>query len=323
MQSNKPNVTKNNALLVFAGLIAALVMLTSFVMALSKFDDGGKIDESSLFESSEESVEESVAESSEPQEESGEYAYYGKFEMENHPRLNSDVVNGPLAIVKGDNGKFPNVDQASLVNVSKKKTSNIYGLSNTSLVMYEEAIVNIDRFIVSFYDYLPKNGLIIDKAYTTPEVVTLSDPNVDLATGYSVKLFVYNSSYNFGSEEFAYLKDQAFRYGVIQRYPENKESYTGFEANGSIYRYVGLAHSAYMNHYRHSLEEYIDKIRTNKVIEFESELEENVSYVVYYVPLSTSVETTYVPLPADPDYTYTISGDGSSGFIVTVRVPTK
>ena len=180
---------------------------------------------------------------------------------------------------------------------------------------------NLDRFIVSFYEQIAKNGVIVDKGYTSADALVTSDASVDLASGYTFKLSIYNSNYKFSSPEFAYLKEQAYKFGIIQRYPSDKENYTGFEENSTIYRYVGLAHSMYMNHYRHSLEEYIDKIRTQKVIEYKSDLELNTMYVIYYVPLDSSVETTYVPLPSNENCTYTVSGDGGKGFIVTVKMP--
>ena len=189
-----------------------------------------------------------------------------------------------------------------------------------SLVLYEEAVVGIDKFICSFYEEVPNNGLIINKGYTSSDKISASETVIDLTTGYSVQFSIYNSAYKFSDVEFGYLRDQAYKYGVIQRYPEGKREYTMHDADNTIYRYVGLAHSQYMNLYRFSLEEYIDKVRTEKVIEFKSELEDNTAYVVYYVPLDENVETTYVPLPQGEQYSYSISGDGGNGFIVAVKV---
>jgi hypothetical protein len=99
----------------------------------------------------------------------------------------------------------------------------------------------------------------------------------------------------------------------------DKESYTGREVDYSVYRYVGIPHSDYMQRYKLSLEEYIDKIKTDKVLEFKSRFEANTAYVVYYVPMSDQSNTTAIPLPNNGE-TYRISGDGSSGFIVTVKI---
>lgn len=332
MQMNKKSASNKNLLLVAVGVLAALIMLTSFVVALSKFADNGDADTSdqSAVESETTNSDASGAtseeiESSDASNEVSQWGssdgYYASLVMENYPHANASSYNGPLAVVSSANGAYPSVDDSKLVKIAQKKTAGVYGLSNTSLVIYEEAMSDMDRFIVGFYEQVPKNGIIVNKGFTSPDALSANDQTVDLASGYSFQLSIYNSSYKFSSPEFAYLKEQAYKYGIIQRYPAEKSNYTGFEENASVYRYVGLAHSMYMNHYRHSLEEYIDKIRTQKVIEFKSELELDTMYVIYYVPVDESVETTYVPLPTNEGCAYTVSGDGGKGFIVTVKMP--
>lgn len=332
MQTNEPKTVKNNFLIIIAGAIAALIMLSSFVVALSKFADKDLEDASDLtvdetVDSDVVSDDSDVVENSQVSSEISQWGsgsgYYDTLVMENYPYTNASSYNGPLALISSQNGAYPTVDESKLVNVAKKKTQGIYGLSNTSLVINEEAMTDMDRFIVSFYDQVPKNGLIVDKAYISSDGLVSTDASIDLCSGYSFKLSIYNSNYKFSSPEFAYLKEQSYKYGIIQRYPADKDNYTGFEESSTLYRYVGLAHSMYMNHYRHSLEEYIDKLRTQKVIEYKSDLELDTMYVIYYVPVDTAVETTYVPLPSNADCTYTVSGDGGKGFIVTVKMPAK
>lgn len=328
MYENKPVSKKNNLLIIAAGVLAALIMLTSFVVALSKFAEDIEVGDvqSSGAESVSGNENSSVsAESSEVSDEISQWGsedgYYSTLVMENYPYANASSFNGPLALVSAQNGSYPKIDETKLVNIAKKKTQGVYGLANTSLVIYEDAMSDLDRFIVSFYENVPKNGVIINKGYVSSDALVANDNTIDLASGYSFQLSIYNSSYKFSSPEFAYLKEQSYKYGLIQRYPADKENYTGFEESSTMYRYVGLAHSMYMNHYRHSLEEYIDKIRTQRVIEFKSDLELNTMYVIYYVPVDSNVETTYVPLPSNENCTYTVSGDGGNGFIVTVKIP--
>ena len=45
-----------------------------------------------------------------------------------------------------------------------------------------------------------------------------------------------------------------------------------------------------------------------------------ITYEIYYVPASTGKELTEIPVPQDSTYTYEISGDNDSGFIVTVTL---
>lgn len=309
----------NKTTMLICGCLAVIFLLGSYIAALAQFgnpieyksDETSVIEESSEEESSEVSIE-SVAES--------EYKYFDKMQFERRPFSNGSVADGSLAVVNETNKTFPVIDQSEIVNIGLVKTESVYGLSNMSLVMYEEAITNIDKFIVDFYQQVPRNGLIISKGYTSVDAVNKSEATVDLVTGYSVQFSIYNSSYKFSDPEFAYLREQAYRYGVIQRYPSGKESYTGRDSDNTVYRYVGLAHSMYMNHYMLSLEEYIDRIRTYKVIEYESELENDVAYVTYYVPVDETTGTTYVDVPVGDNCSFTVSGDGAKGFVVTVRI---
>ncbi|MCL1803012.1 MAG: D-alanyl-D-alanine carboxypeptidase family protein [Eubacteriaceae bacterium] len=73
-------------------------------------------------------------------------------------------------------------------------------------------------------------------------------------TGFSMSVSALTAEFktvsNFSSsQEAAWLMANAYRYGFIQRYPQGKESFTGYEASYSQYRYVGktLAGFLYLN----------------------------------------------------------------------------
>ena len=317
--NNKREGSYKYMYLMTAGIcVAVAVMLVLFVMALSRF--AGNNDNSEP-ESEAESSQASSVVISEPSEETSEasrYKYLDSIQREDCLFNNADVMNGKLAVIDGKVG-YPSVSQSDMVRISDVKTPDLYGLSNTSLFLDKEAMKSFDAFIVSFASTTPKSGLIIVSGYVKPESAK-DAKTAELTTSYSVKFGIFNSSYKFSDNEFSYLKEQCYKYGIIRRFPDGKETYTGQESDSTLYRYVGLAHSLYMNHYNYSLEEYIDKIRTDKVIEYESELESNTAYVIYYVP-AESGETTSIPVPVDSErHPYEISGDGENGFIVTVRV---
>lgn len=318
MQKNimkKPNIK-----IAYVIIAAVLFMLGSFVAALAQFgnvefvDPVESSDEVSL-DFSEVSEESSLP----PEEPEVDYLYYDDLNMESRAFANSAVSNGCLAIVNSENGSNPVVDTGKLKSVYSVASHKVYGLSGSGLKLYGEAIDNLDAFIVSFYDEVPSNGIIINKAYS-PYSAGGSDKDAELATGYSLQLSIYNSKYSFSDPEFGYLRDQAYRYGVIQRYPDGKVQFTGNEVDNTIYRYVGVAHSWYMNLYKYSLEEYVEEIKDKKVLEFDGQLESNASYVVYYVPIDGAKNTTYVPVPTNENCTYTVSGDGGNGFVVTVKI---
>jgi len=302
-------------------IIIAVVMVITYFVALSRFavdDKKMESDNNSSVVSDDVSSEASEVKPPESNVSNNKnnYEYYKDFVFKKVDYSNDAVVSGSLAVLDGS--AYPNVD-ALLASVYSMKTGG-YSLSGTGLRLGEEAMLNIDLFAGDFCELVPGSGLIIDKAYMNGG--SLSSADIDLATGYSVKFSIFGSKhkYTFESDEFVRLREMAHEYGVILRYPNGKESYTGHEYDPKIYRYVGHAHTYYMNRYNMCLEEYIDKVRTEKVIEFKTENGNGTPYVVYYVPADASGKTQ-INVPANAGYKYTISGDGSEGFIVTVQIP--
>ena len=58
------------------------------------------------------------------------------------------------------------------------------------------------------------------------------------------------------SKEFAWLKNNAYKYGFILRYPEGKENITGFSYKPYYFRYVGRNASRIIWKENIALEEY-------------------------------------------------------------------
>lgn len=116
-----------------------------------------------------------------------------------------------------------------------------------------------------------------------------------------------------GSGAYAWIADNAWRYGFVQRYPAEKAAVTGISGETWHYRYVGLPHSMLMADMDFCLEEYLDFL---KAYPFDGEHLMvsclGVSYELY-------VCTGEVFVPAnDPAV---LSGDNDSGFVVTVQRP--
>ena len=80
-------------------------------------------------------------------------------------------------------------------------------------------------------------------------------------TGLAVDIMGSNNDYNeFGSSiEFNWLKENAYKYGFILRYPSGKEKITGFKYEPWHIRYVGVSASTYIYLNNLTLEEYKKK----------------------------------------------------------------
>ncbi len=80
----------------------------------------------------------------------------------------------------------------------------------------------------------------------------------DYQTGLSVLLVPYNKTVEDEktSEEFNWLIDNAYRYGFILRFPEDKEDITGFAYEPWRYRYVGEEVAEYIHENDITFDEY-------------------------------------------------------------------
>jgi len=59
------------------------------------------------------------------------------------------------------------------------------------------------------------------------------------------------------SDAYKWLKENAYKFGFIERYPSGKEKVTGFAAESYHWRFVGQYHAAVMHDYGFCLEEYV------------------------------------------------------------------
>lgn len=125
----------------------------------------------------------------------------------------------------------------------------------------------------------------------------------------------------------SWLIKNAHKYGFIQRYPEGKESITGVNDYTYCYRYVGVEHATYIKNNNLCLEEYIEKLESDKP-SIESPLTIKTSdgtYAVYYYESNGSSTDVQIPKSnPNPDgtekYPYTVSATNYGGIIVSVKV---
>ena len=153
----------------------------------------------------------------------------------------------------------------------------------------------------------------------------------DLHTGYSFRLMLVDSEdkyYQLNSvpEVQNWMNENLPKFGFIDRYPENGN--TDFKGTSIVgygfYRYVGLPHSIYISRNGISLEDYIEKLKTeycvdeNPEFELEDLLEieqDEQKYYVLYVSEDNNKAT--VDLPPDTEI-HSFSGDNIGGFVIVL-----
>lgn len=106
----------------------------------------------------------------------------------------------------------------------------------------------------------------------------------------------------------AWVAEHAWEYGLIVRYPEDKQLITQIAYEPWHVRYVGLPHAWYCFKYQLCLEEYLEML--SETGGYEVRLD-GITYAVFYQTAQDGV--VYVP----ESQNYEVSHDGSGGYVVT------
>lgn len=255
---------------------------------------------------------------------------------ENVSVSNEDVHAGDLILVNTDTA-YVEENPTEIVSIYDHKTDN-YHVSGTETSLRQPALDALNQMLDAFYVATGHQDMIVISGYrTTQQQQELYD--ADLAetgeqtstrvalpghseheSGYALDFSLYTDGVQYdydGTGEYAWINENCAHYGYVLRYAEDKQETTGIQAEPWHYRYVGKPHATYMMENNVCLEEYLTLLKNYtadeplSITNWDGEI-----YQVYYVAADTSTDSTYVMVP--PDAKYTISGNNSDGFIVTV-----
>lgn len=190
--------------------------------------------------------------------------------------------------------------------------------------LHETTLTALNDMMYKYYEIYADGSTSVSSAYRTFEDQDALKSSVapgfsDHHTGYCVAL---KKSGNQSLEDDHWVYDQGYKYGFIQRYPNEKSTVTGVSDYEHCFRYVGIAHATYMTQNNLCMEEYISRLQTDFAGENHLAITgaDGKQYEVYYVAASTTGELTTLSLPKN--FAYTVSGDNVGGFIVTVDLST-
>ena len=255
---------------------------------------------------------------------------------ENVSVSNEDVHAGDLILVNTDT-TYVEENPTEIVSIYDHKTDN-YHVSGTETSLRQPALDALNQMLDAFYVATGHQDMIVISGYrTTQQQQELYD--ADLAetgeqtstrvalpghseheSGYALDFSLYTDGVQYdydGTGEYAWINENCAHYGYVLRYAEDKQETTGIQAEPWHYRYVGQPNATYMMENNVCLEEYLTLLKNYtadeplSITNWDGEI-----YQVYYVAADTSTDSTYVMVP--PDAKYTISGNNSDGFIVTV-----
>lgn len=136
-----------------------------------------------------------------------------------------------------------------------------YALENGYEIDIESGYRSIEHQIKVFNDCVKQKGIEYTKKYIA--MPGYSEHHTGLALDICLKqgdkfLIEHNLPEDFNT----FLKDNAYKYGFIIRYPKNKENITGFNYEPWHLRYVGKI-SEYIDKNNLTLEEYLNSKNSN------------------------------------------------------------
>ena len=294
-------------------LAVVLLLILSLVTACS--DNGSNEDSSSLIDSS--SVDDTKL--------TNNYKYVSIKNEEN--------INKGLLLLVNDDHPYKADDSVELEGIYDylfEGDEQIMQASGTGVKGNTLLLTALNAMVKDFYketklDNIVVNSIYSDNSADDDKEVTVDSP--EHATGYAMDLNTYNDENGSypkfeATGKYAWIGENCWKYGFIQRYTEDKEAKTGVKALSNHFRYVGQIHAEIMTKNGLCLEEYLDYI---KGYSFEKPLEfacENGSeFVLYYVAAGKD-KTTNLPIPLDKndqEYKYGYSSNNTEGYIVWVQ----
>lgn len=243
-------------------------------------------------------------------------------------------AEGPLVLVNSSHKYVFPATTASLVDIRSSRNKNAngdhsYGCDYDKL-MNADALKAFNSMMDAFYTATGNGYGLVTAAYRSAEEqdalgLETKGGYSDHHTGCLVTLKFYMDGIMYSindskfAEDYAWLAEHAADYGFVVRYPDNKVSVTGVSGYSNAYRYVGMAHAAYMKANNLCLEEYIELLKSHTLADQHlSATDSNgIRYEIYRIPVS-SAEQTSVQVPEGKQYT--ISGDNDDGLIVAVKL---
>lgn len=230
-----------------------------------------------------------------------------------------DVFQGNLLLVNKDMPVRPDSVKTDVAKLFlHKEMINGYGLLDTNIRLSKQvtkifsAMIaaakqdGVTHFLISsgYRDFDKQNELYeqMGSDYALPAGYSEHNLGLSLDVGSTQQQMSQ-------AREGKWIKKNAWRYGFVLRYPEDKTAITGIQYEPWHIRYVGLPHSAIMYRKNFSLEEYLDYVKNQTHL---STTYQNKEYHISYYPVSKH-KSIQIP----KSRSYEVSGNNSDGIIVT------
>ncbi len=313
--------------------LTTVLAVAALVLLIFTFVAYGRIEQDYIPEVERESVMDELMAEMEPELKAG----YKKLEVGSE-----NMYSGSLVLVNsGSKYVFNNtpdiVPAEELVVINNVKATKSYKVKDFTVKLNKSTVEKLDKMFDAFYEVSKKGDVMISAGFRSSEdQQRIYDQKVEQLgqdqkiavlpgesehhSGYAMDFNIYTDrgiTHQFnGDGEYAWIAQNAHKYGFVLRYPDGKTNITGVDYEPWHYRYVGVPHAYYLYTTGKTLEEYITLIKNYPcdyplyVTDWDGSM-----YVVYYK--KSDGAKTQVPVPENGEYS--ISGNNVDGYIVTVR----
>ncbi|MGN0518851.1 MAG: M15 family metallopeptidase [Acutalibacteraceae bacterium] len=256
-------------------------------------------------------------------------------------RVSNDRIHAGALILVDDMNKC-NIDGHDYTEASGQIKST-YSLRNKDIIVNSVIIPHMNDMFDDFYKHTGSKQLTIVNGYISYDkqfkcyngtdnsnYVMQLDNEIAKAgysehqTGYVIDLGIKTAD---GIKPYSpdgaykWIADNCSRYGFITRYESDKEDITSTGYEPWHLRYVGLAHAAVMKLNNFCLEEYLNYVK-NFSYEGQhltiTDADMN-NWEIFYVPANYDDPDNETEIIIPQGVSYSISGNNTDGFIVTVK----
>lgn len=304
--------------------VLVLVAFVVFLVLLIKSSDNDSSSSSVADSSSADVQDNSNAGDSSLTESLTSQSVLGKIEYKYMKFSESAVHEGELILVSPNyafSGQAPQDCISTYDYMYNSNRDKLFSIRNSEVKAKSITLTAVNQMMSDFYNLYGQAALVLMNGYNP------NDKTMEAATGYSVEFFHHNSDGTYSVFNplgtYAWISDNAYKYGLIMRYLDEKFSVTGISGSTGVIRYVGQPHAQIMYKNNMCLEEYLDFIKGHtydNAIAYTTDDGKN--YAVYYA--ASEGDETNIKIPTDSDgdaYKFSISGNNSDGYIITVKLP--
>ncbi len=247
-----------------------------------------------------------------------------------------DISRGALVLVNDSHRYTVPEEQLTLSAVDEMQNS-YYMIRNVGMKLDTLALKNFNSMMSGFYQYSSKKDIMITEGFVSENHQNiLYNQAMDNSkyespggcsehqTGLAVDLGIYpdtSRSYRYvPAGQYSWIKENCTKYGFIQRYSDDKEDQTGIKGHTEHFRYVGVPHAWYMTENNLSLEEYLQMLKKytygNRTLSVSCYSKD---YEIYYIRARSSTPAGSADIYVPVNCQYTVSGNNTDGFIITVE----